>query len=68
LLIAKADQLERLSATQNGELCTGSLDYVSFTLGEEIFQNALPDQPDYRGQIASDTLNRSLTASLNFCL
>ena len=27
----------------------------------------LSDKPDYRGLIASDILNRSLTASLNFC-
>lgn len=26
------------------------------------------DKPDYHGLIASDILNRSLTASLNFCL
>ena len=26
------------------------------------------DKPDYRGRIGSDIWNRSLTASLNFCL
>jgi len=26
------------------------------------------DKPDYRGRLARDIMNRSLTASLNFCL
>jgi hypothetical protein len=41
---------------------------VSRDNGNRVTFHPLRDKPDYRGRLASDIWNRSLAASLNFCL